>query len=745
MKTYFYVKFNTDWDRVGINKYGHTNFCNQRLIGRLYDSHEEHLHQSKYLKIFLIEETENYILDYEKKDDIITNICNNLENILFLEEKIGIKLNNMKDLHKYILNKGGGKEFINKEGLNTLYRTILIDFPKLGLKIEEKDEIFINNINETTNKKIRNDNLAKSNRFQILLNKSMIKPKKLKKIELRDFQQDISINIIEYYRNKNKAILNWICRLGKTIFSIDLFQKMNFKKIIIGVPSIQLMYQWQEKILEYCDYKIVLVGDNNIYNLEEEYHYCEKVIFITTYHSSYKLIDLNFDFKILDEAHHITYENKEEKIDGKFRAVIDIKSRYLLSLTATMKNSDKQNLIGNNNKELFGEIIDSKSLDWAIHKDYICDYEVCTPIFNKEYAENIALQIGNNWPDIKQDLFIDLLVSCLTILEVFKNEANNNTHIINYSNEMKHSKICRDITTKLLEKEEFVVLKDNITNSVILSETTYKQQELILKDYRKTKFGIIHCCYKLGEGFDDYTIDSVCVSENMVSNIRIVQSLLRAHTKDDNRKDKKALILVPVVHNDISQPPEDGTKFKKVLDIIDELANFDKNVEEKVKIVKINKKPEKKPNKDYHKIDEFYSESVKLNIINKKLIRGCTYKKLKKIILAMGQRKDDNLSLQIDYRNKSKEHRLLTIENVDKILKINNKTWFDLYSMDISKYPNYYKFKEEYGKLYDRDKYISLSNSNQDIPPYSDLENLYNNFGYNVNFWYDPIGCEDEF
>ncbi len=111
----------------------------------------------------------------------------------------------------------------------------------------------------------------------------------------------------------------------------------------------------------------------------------------------------------------------------------------------------------------------------------------------------------------------------------------------------------------------------------------------------------------------------------------------------------------------------------------------------------------------------------------------------------MGQRKDTDLTLQEDYSGKIKENRLLPISQVDKILKVNNKSWFDLYSMDISIYPNFNDFKEENGKLYDRDKYISLTKLNKEIPSYTDLENLYNKYGYNVNFWYDPIGCEDEF
>ena len=29
--------------------------------------------------------------------------------------------------------------------------------------------------------------------------------------------------------------------------------------------------------------------------------------------------------------------------------------------------------------------------------------------------------------------------------------------------------------------------------------------------------------------------------------------------------------------------------------------------------------------------------------------------------------------------------------------------------------------------------------------PYSDLEELYRKYGYNINFWNNPIGCNAEF
>ena len=48
----------------------------------------------------------------------------------------------------------------------------------------------------------------------------------------------------------------------------------------------------------------------------------------------------------------------------------------------------------------------------------------------------------------------------------------------------------------------------------------------------------------------------VCISENMVSNIRILQSLLRPHTTSKINPEKKALILLPIIIDDEYKPYE---------------------------------------------------------------------------------------------------------------------------------------------------------------------------------------------
>ena len=566
-------------------------------------------------------------------------------------------LKNEMEIYRY--NGSGGTEFYYNfsKNLENIINNILIEC-----------NIHFKKLNQNEIDEINNKSKNKSNPKKILF------LKKNNNITLYPFQKECIKSIINLFNNKdNKCIINWICRLGKTITTIYLLLKLDFKKILIGVPSVQLLYQWAEQIKKYCKHKIIIIGDSNINNIIEEYKNNEYIIILTTFLSSYKVKQFDFDIKILDEVHHVTYENKNINTDRKNRAIIDIRSNYQLSLTATMKVSDKKNIIGNNNINLFGKIIDSKSLNWAIENKYVCDYNICCPIIN---IENIEINFDKFVYDIKKELFIDLYVSCISMLQLLKN--NKHKYIINYKKKKKNAKICSIIINKMLEFNEFKELKDVLSNLVIVSDNTNDFNKLI-NQYKSNKYGIMNCCYKLGEGFDEKIIDTVCISQNMVSNIRILQSLLRPHTKDiENNPNKKALILLPISNIDIKKDLS-SDKFKKILNVIDIISNTDENIIQKVNIVKIkNDKNDKNIINQYYEIDYIYNENIKLMLIHKNLINGCSYNKLKEIITKLGGRVNKQLSLQEDYLNKVKLHNLISLDNVKLILQKNNKEWFDL-------------------------------------------------------------------
>ena len=630
----------------------------------------------------------------------------------------------------------GGTEFYKNDDdkledfIEEILKTYNINYQKLN-----EDEI--DNISRK-----KYDTKNKSTKLQDKINEFKLRRTKfnnLDKINLYPFQKDV--DIVDFLIKNNKGILNWICRLGKTIKSIDTLIKLGCKKICIGVPSTQLLNQWENKLKKHCYHKIILLGDNNSPNIIKEYNENEDLIILTTYSSSYKIkeVGVSFDLKILDEVHHLTHtDDTYDKSSKLFKDMLDIESKYQLSLTATIKTG-QVNIVGNDDELVFGKIIDSKSLKWAIENGWVCDYEICTPIIDKDaYIEK--------YEELEETLTfdIDLIISCIQQLEVLK--LNNHSHIINYTNKIENSRICKEIIDKLLTLEEYKVLAVSFVNEYISDKTTKKQEE-ILDNYKKSCKGIIHSCYKLGEGFDEEVVDMVCISENMVSNIRILQSLLRPHTKRKINPEKTAVILIPIIIDDEYKPYEEDEKFKKVLEIIDIISTTDDNVVEKSNFVKISKKTKLTSDTNYYNIDKIFSTSVRTNFIHKTLIKGNGFLNIKKLIKLLNFRENDALSLKEDYiKNKLEKNTTLPkIEVLESILRKSKKTWFDLYDIDINNYYTYPEFQSKYGSLYNKNKYIELSRTDIQSPSYSDLEELYDKYGYNINFWIDPIGSITEF
>jgi hypothetical protein len=88
--------------------------------------------------------------------------------------------------------------------------------------------------------------------------------------------------------------------------------------------------------------------------------------------------------------------------------------------------------------------------------------------------------------------------------------------------------------------------------------------------------------------------------------------------------------------------------------------------------------------------------------------------------------------LEEDYRNnKQLKSGLPDIEWIRNYIFTSDKTWFDLYQIDISNYISWEEFNKKFNG-YPECEYIP-----SDIyPNYSDLEELYRNYGYSpLKFW----------
>jgi superfamily II DNA or RNA helicase len=565
-----------------------------------------------------------------------------------------------------------GIEFYNKK-ITTLIEPYLtnigLQFKKLT-KQEIDDLVRCNRVRETLNK-INIQSLIqilKSNKPNI-----SYKPK--------DYQRVIIQKSYEYFQTKDKGLLIMPCGVGKTLVSLWITQELNSNTILIGVPNILLLKQW-EKIKIFPDIPYLVVSSG--IDIETITEFLEKnqkrCIVITTYSSAYKVLSATqnicykFDMKINDECHHLTSTSMEIAHNTKqYIQMLSIESIKQISLTATLKQiaddydpcsrtgellGENDKVISNDNIEYFGEIIDRKCLLWAINKNIICDYVIQTIITNDE---EITVDNEND-----KRLFLSAFASLKSI-----NDGNSH-HLLIYSNNKDNSHKLIEYIKQILNDSYFHI--PDLYYSNYHGDMKSKEQIEILNNFNKATFGIIPCVYCLGEGYDNHKIDAVVFAENMSSNIRIVQSALRAGRKNILEPNKITKIILPILNNDWLENNE-NSDLKKVKEVVYQMGLEDETIAQKIQVFKINiiKQDNKEQNNKYkiNEYDEELTKQLRLKTI-KRAIFGVSYEKARKIIAGKNIK---NISKEEYYKLCDIDNRLSTEPEI--IYKGQFTNWID--------------------------------------------------------------------
>jgi len=171
------------------------------------------------------------------------------------------------------------------------------------------------------------------------------------------------------------------------------------------------------------------------------------------------------------------------------------------------------------------------------------------------------------------------------------------------------------------------------------SEMKLKDQKEIINEFEKAKIGIITCVYCLGEGWDFPLLDGVVFAENMTSNIRIVQSALRASRKYNLQPNKITKIILPILNkNDWLE--NNNPDLKKVREVIYQMGLEDETITQKIKVFRIDiekqkpksrKKEEREMIDDFGEYDDELTQNLRLQTI-KRTALATTYEKARKII-----------------------------------------------------------------------------------------------------------------
>lgn len=621
MPDYFYIRKIKPYTKIV--KIGKTNDIYRRNSEYMTGEYE----LSEFIKIFEVED-KGYIVEKMVK-------------------------NYFKKYHKY---KGSGTEFYDIKIIDKINN--YLDLLSINCK-----ELSINDIN----KSIRNRELI-NNKKLIAIMKKYIKKKYDLPIKPYDYQNNN--HILSYFKYHNIGQLLWSCGLGKTIEALFIWYKMKFKSIIIGVPTKFLLEQFYNSVkIFYPKTKILLVsGDykydiNNYLSSKQNYK-----IIITTYHSSYKFanIDFIFDFKIADEAHHLVCTEKE--VDKHtFDKFHKIKSKKTLFMTATSKVITNTDNCYSMDTNVFGQVIDSKSIKWAIDNKRITDYYLIL-LKNNEEDINRIIKLNNikiNDKNIElKELFLSAYIALKSLCYY-----DNLTHLLIYTNKTQNAEIIKKYIDILLKKKVFKIKRKHIYNNDLHSKKDVnifhndnENEECEMCKFKKAKYGIISSVYIFGEGFDMPKLNGVIFAEQMESEIRIVQSALRPNRLNKNQPEKIAYVIIPYIN-------DDELKIKQV---VRNMGNNDENIEQRIKYyeTRLSKKNEK----------EEYKVNIKLKE-NKKA--------LKSILLKLKHRKylscdlSDEIIEYQHYKQLNINRKVKSIKHYNKLIKKNKYT-------EIIKNPNEY-------------------------------------------------------
>ena len=536
----------------------------------------------------------------DRNSTYITSEVESGEYIMVIE----IPLCKMKILDKvfkyyfksYNIYKGGGTEFYDRciidliepylQKINIEYKVLTNEEITLINRLDRLRNLY--NIDKLKNifNQLNIQNIINHYKNKRLINLANLRIYKNNIIKPNEHQQYILEIIEDFFKLNNIGKIIWACGLGKALLSILIVRLLNFKSIIIGVPSIHLQKQMINEILKiYSSDNILLVGGDKIDGIKSTTNinqiikvidtYNKPIFVITTYHSCHLLNnkDINVDFKIGDEAHHLVGIENEEH--NGFCLFHKIHSKKTLFMTATEKITDKTNnsiTYSMNDELIFGKYIDRKSVYWAIENKKITDYNVVV-LKNKEEEVNklinkLKIKVNNK----------DLFISCFMCLKSFE-KYNDLTHILLYVNTTKEADLSKSYINKILLLNIILIPTEKIYNNSIHSKNCKNLSNEIDK-FKHMPYGIVSCVFIFGEGFDLPKLNGVCIAGNMRSETRITQYLLRPNRLDFENPNKIAYVIIPYIDSDDYET--ENKSYEKVKNIISHMRNVDETVEHKI-------------------------------------------------------------------------------------------------------------------------------------------------------------------
>ena len=417
--------------------------------------------------------------------------------------------------------------------------------------------------------------------------------------ELYEHQKNAVEKVKAGFESSDRGQLIMACGTGKTFTSLRIVERLQAKRILFLVPSLNLIAQVSEEYsvhrkekqnhLLICSDSSIKSNDDSIEDNNENISgtndkkeilrflkqdtpkksqravvFCTyqslkilKEVFDEQYHANQEL--QKFDLVLCDEAHNITGQKEE----GMFNLVLskDFKSYYhkILFMTATpriFKEDDKQRaklrgieIVGMDDEKIYGKEFYNYRFKQAIEEDKLCDYEIL--ILKIKGSQNVNVG-SRNYYELYEHLNDPNVIE--QIEKTF--DKYNLEKIISFSNTITNSKKVKNAFDKEVKNKKSILLKSRHVDG----KTTGGERKHIIQGWfsgnenentnqdnpnNSKIIKILSNARCLSEGVDVPSVNAVMFVNPKKSTIDIIQAIGRAIRKSTGKE--KGYIILPII------------------------------------------------------------------------------------------------------------------------------------------------------------------------------------------------------
>jgi len=375
-------------------------------------------------------------------------------------------------------------------------------------------------------------------------------------IQLRKWQEEA---LLKFKSNNSKGIIEASTGSGKTILGLKLIEENKNKKILVVVPTAQLMYQWKDEILTKVGQDIVisLLGDGNK-DIPPMTSSVTIAIINSVRNVNWNHPAAKYDILICDEIHRYASPENSKLFKGNFLVK--------LGLTGTLERSDGMETILH---KYIGPTIYTLTNEDSRKAGYTAEYEVeCVKcaMNTSEKTEYMLLNnnvkkymmvFNNNFKELQRNFKSGPRTSSYrSALEGMRNISKRKSFL--NSVQSKH-----DISVNLCMKnqDKKIILFDEIQDSansiyddlhsrglnpvIYHSGIKAKEKKEAIKKFLDGTSKILVTVKALDEGLDVKDVDVGIIVNGNSQKRQAIQRLGRLLRKKEGKVSKLYMLYVP--------------------------------------------------------------------------------------------------------------------------------------------------------------------------------------------------------